>query len=306
MKTKNVTLNRSIIGAACAGAVLFATSSATAQNLYAANYTTGTIYQYTPDGSGTLFASGMLNPVGIAFDSAGDLFVGNSDNNVHSGATEFGNITEITPGGVQSTFASGIDPQGIAFNAAGDLFEADYQSGNIYEYAPNGSRTLYATGFSLPLAMTFDSAGNLFIGSGFGNGNGLITEITPGGTRSTFASSLSFPEGIAFNSTGTMFVANNGAGNIIEITPGGTQSTFATLSNSALPNLLAFNNAGTLFVTDNSGHIDEFTAGGTESTFATQSGGVIDGLAFAPVPEPSSLALAGLGGVALLFRRRKS
>ena len=51
-----------------------------------------------------------------------------------------GNIYEFTPGGVQSTFASGLcDPYGLAFNSAGDLFEADYGSGNIYEFTPGGA-----------------------------------------------------------------------------------------------------------------------------------------------------------------------
>jgi hypothetical protein len=36
------------------------------------------------------------------------------------------NIIEITPGGVESTFASGLNsPYGLAFNSAGDLFESD-------------------------------------------------------------------------------------------------------------------------------------------------------------------------------------
>jgi hypothetical protein len=46
-------------------------------------------------------------PYGLAFNSAGDLF---------AAAWGSGNITEITPGGVQSTFASGLDyPTGLAF-----------------------------------------------------------------------------------------------------------------------------------------------------------------------------------------------
>ena len=43
-----------------------------------------------------------------------------------------GNIYEFTPGGVQSTFASGLSaPNELAFNSAGDLFVADGAADNI-------------------------------------------------------------------------------------------------------------------------------------------------------------------------------
>ena len=62
-----------------------------------------------------------------------------------------GNIYEFTPGGVQSTFASGLnDPDGMAFNSAGDLFEADYGSGNIYEFTPGGVKSTFASGLNDP------------------------------------------------------------------------------------------------------------------------------------------------------------
>ena len=44
-------------------------------------------------------------------------------------------IDEFTPGGAQSTFASGLfGPDGLAFNSAGDLFVADYLYGDPYPY----------------------------------------------------------------------------------------------------------------------------------------------------------------------------
>jgi len=74
-----------------------------------------------------------------------------------------GAIYEFTPGGVQSTFASGLyDPAVLAFNGAGDLFQTDFGSGNIYEYTPGGAKNTFASGLSEPLGLAFDSAGNLF------------------------------------------------------------------------------------------------------------------------------------------------
>jgi sugar lactone lactonase YvrE len=256
MKTKIVALCRSLGGAACAGAVLIMAWGASAQNLFVSALSGGDIYEITPGGSSSVFASGMAYPIGVAFNSAGDLFVANSDDN----AGETGNIAEITPGGAQSVFAGGVDPQGLAFNSAGDLFESDYRSGNIYEYTPGGVQSTFATGLTLPLATAFNSVGDLFVGSGYGNGNGMITEIAPNGTKSLFATGLSFPGGLAFNSAGNLFVSSQSGGTIYEFTPEGVQSEFATVNSTGI-NGLAFNSAGDLFAASGSGPIIEITPG---------------------------------------------
>ena len=88
-------------GAICAGAVLFIATNVQAQNLFEADYGSGKIYEFTPSGAQSTFASGLNQPVGLAFNSAGDLFEADANS---------GNIYEFTPGGAQSTFASGLRP----------------------------------------------------------------------------------------------------------------------------------------------------------------------------------------------------
>jgi hypothetical protein len=91
----------------------------------------------------------------LTFDTAGDLFV--ADNYGTPNST----IVEITPYGTQSTFAfgskfaSGLTPVGLAFNNVGDLFEADSGSGDIYKFAPDGTRTTFASGPNDPVALAF-------------------------------------------------------------------------------------------------------------------------------------------------------
>ena len=111
MKSKFKSTTRDVChsfgGVVCAGAVMLIASSAPAQNLFMA------------DGYGN-------------------------------------NIDEFTPGGVQSTFASGLnEPVGLAFNNAGDLFELDYNSGNIYKFTPGGVQSTFASGLNHSSGLAF-------------------------------------------------------------------------------------------------------------------------------------------------------
>ena len=96
----------------------------------------------------------MSGPAGLAFDSAGNLFVGN----VTSGV-----IDEFTPGGAGSVFATGItDPQGLAFDTAGNLYVAGFTGGLIDKFTPGGASSLYANvGAGGPTSIAFASSSSV-------------------------------------------------------------------------------------------------------------------------------------------------
>src|SRR5437879_11122344 len=98
---------------ACLGAVILTCSSALAQNLFVSGGDGGggKIFEFTWDGVQSMFASGLSYPQGLAFDTAGNLFV----------AADGSYIYKFNPLGVQSTFASGLSsPQSLAFDSAGN------------------------------------------------------------------------------------------------------------------------------------------------------------------------------------------
>ena len=152
-------------------------------NLYVSDGGTGTIYEYAPDGSRTTFASGLNNPAGMVFDPVGNLYIANAGDNAiskispsgsastfaiglnsplylafdssgnlfesdnASGVNGAGSINKFTPNGVQSVFASGLDsPYGLTFGSNGNLYEIDRNSGIIYEFAPNGTKSVFFKG----------------------------------------------------------------------------------------------------------------------------------------------------------------
>ena len=188
-----------------------------------------------------------------------------------------GCIYEFTPGGVQSTFASGLNqPAGLAFDSAGNLFVACSGDGNIYKYTTNGVKSTFSSGFLLyPGGMAFDSAGNLFVADSsthvaiyeFTNNAGILSS-----NAFTYASSLDGPFGLAFNSSGNLFETDTGMGNINKFTTIGLIGARSVFANIFLfqPTGLAFDSTGNLFVSDvYSNNIYKYTTNGTQSIFVS-------------------------------------
>lgn len=189
-----------------------------------------------------------------------------------------GFIYQYTAGGIQSTFASGLNgPEALAIDAQGDVFVADRLDGNLYKFAPGGTESLFASGLNVPaLGLAISSAGNIFVSN---SGSNEILEYTPSGAKSTFATLSASPFGLAFNGAGDLFVAESAAGQILELTPGGSSTVFASGLN--FPTSLAFNASGDLFVAVNAGQeIVDYSPMGAETLFSSTAFGDPDTIAF--------------------------
>jgi DNA-binding beta-propeller fold protein YncE len=214
----------------------------------------GEIFKFTWDGVQSIFASGLIDPWDLAFDSAGNLFVVDHDGSGKGGEAT---VYKITPNGVRTTFASGLSyPASIAVDHAGNLFVTDYDRGIIYEYKPIGKRAVFASGLNHPVGLAFNSAGTLFVAdNSIGNiYQGRIYEYKSSGSRGTFAvlDPSDRPADLAFDSTGNLLMADLG-GKIFKYNLNGVlrrhiRTTFGSVPNSAQS--LACDSAGNLFVVD--------------------------------------------------------
>jgi DNA-binding beta-propeller fold protein YncE len=174
--------------------------------VFVADYDHGIIYEYKPTGSRATFASGLHYPVGMAFNSVGNLFV--VDNSI--GNIYLGRIYEYKPNGSRATFAV-LNPSDrladLAFDSMGNLLMADL-GGNIYKYNPPGvlgrpGRTTFGSVPNSAQSLGCDSAGNVFVAdaggvSTVGSPGPAIYKFTPLGGRSTFASGQALSEGFAY------------------------------------------------------------------------------------------------------------
>jgi DNA-binding beta-propeller fold protein YncE len=135
-----------------------------AGNLYAAEGVVDfgpdrTIFKFAPDGTRTVFVGPSafdpgVYPVGLAFDSTGNLFVSTE---TFVGEPGSDTILKFTPSGMKSIFATGLTfPRGLAFDGSGNLFVAEaIQPGDILKFFPDGTHTVFASGFGRPEFLTF-------------------------------------------------------------------------------------------------------------------------------------------------------
>jgi sugar lactone lactonase YvrE len=233
---------------------------------------------YTPDGSASIFASGLVRPRGLAFDGFGNLFVATLDTAILF--DEQGQILKFAPDGTVTVVASHLDrPTALAFDGAGNLYATlnhlspGTGGGRILKITPRGLVSTFVqlnpARFHQNFGAAVDEQNNLFVSD---NLHSVIYLITPGRRISTFVSTLD-PSGLAFDGAGNLYVSDGGLNSgepagITKIAPDGTQ----TLVVSGLEDLrgLAFDPNGNLFAAGHGNNvIYKITPGGSVSIFAS-------------------------------------
>ncbi|MSU57409.1 MAG: hypothetical protein EXS35_04390 [Pedosphaera sp.] len=204
------------------------------------------------------------HPRGVAADSAGNVFVADTEN---------GTIRKMTTNGFAGSFAglAGVfgsangtgtnaqfyGPQGIAADSAGNVYVADTANATIRKISSSGTVSAFAgavgnfnsydgTGvnaqFYQPEAVAVDGAGNVYVADTF---NHTIRKVSPAGAVSTLAglagnpgsadgtnskARFNRPAGLALDTATNLFVTDSLNHTIRKITPGGNVSTIAGMA----------------------------------------------------------------------------
>ncbi len=240
-----------------------------AGNVYAADNISNRAYKIDPSGALTLLAGNgsftfagdggpgatgsLFFPSGIAADTAGNVYIADSNNN---------RVRKVNPSGTLSTFAGTSlpgfagdggpanqarlsTPTDVATDGAGNVYIADSVNSRVRKVSPTGVISTVAGGALLP---TFSGDG------------GAAT-----------AAGLFLPGGLAVDNTGNLYIADIGNNRIRKVSPAGIISTVAGNgtkgfsgdggpATSAALNLfgnhigLAIDSTGNLYIPDFSNH----------------------------------------------------
>jgi len=150
-----------------------------------------TIYKFTPDGVQSTFGSVPGQGLGLAFDSAGNLFAADFfDQTIYKFAPDGTRSVFVDPSG----FTPLSGPGGLAFDRFGNLFvsteSAEQEPDSILKFSPDGVGSPFATDLTDPRGLAFDRAGNLFVAEIIQTGPGDILKFTPNGIGALFASGI--------------------------------------------------------------------------------------------------------------------
>jgi sugar lactone lactonase YvrE len=218
---------------------------------------------YSGDG-GPAASAQLNNPVGLALDASGNLYIADSFNN---------SIRMVSPSGVIATVAGNSSagysgdggpatnaqlshPLGISVDGSGNLYIVDYYNDRIRKVSAAGIITTVAgngstgdsgdggpaTGAQLnaPFGVAIDSGGNLFIAEHGGDrvrkvsAGGIITTVAGNGSQGysgdggpATSAQLYNPGNVAVDANGNLYIADSLNNRIRKVSAGGIMTTVA-------------------------------------------------------------------------------
>lgn len=131
-----------------------------------------------PDGTVRTFARGIaVNPEGMQYDPAGDLYIANGN----------GSVTRLDAAGGYSVVATGLgSPKDLEIGPGGEIYVANYVGGRVMKISGSGVSTL-ASGLQSPYGLAFDGNGLLHVAESSAN---RLSTLDGSGQRTTVLDSL--------------------------------------------------------------------------------------------------------------------
>jgi sugar lactone lactonase YvrE len=230
--------------------------------MYQVNHGSGKLNKIDRFGTVTEFVSGLGNPIGLALDANGDIYVGETSDSKRRVVK----IDKTT--GAQTVISRDLHyPAGIAFDTSGKLYVTDHTNNLIYKMDSDGSnKEIFIEnneGIDGPYGITFGNDNFLYVAS---RKNHKIKKIALDGTITDVAGSV---QGYEDNSNGS-------------------------LAKFYFPAVLIHDQFGNLIVSDQNNHkLRLINTTGEVSTYAGSINGFADGnSSTAKFYHPNGLAVS--------------
>jgi len=206
---------------------------------------------YSGDG-GLATSAALLQPTGVAVDTAGNIYIADRSNHRVRKVTPNGIISTVAGTGVPGFGGDGFPaastllslPTGVAIDAAGNLFITDYGNSRVRKVSTNGIISTVAgngtfaigtdggpaisVGLTSPSGVSVDNFGNIYFVD-----IGLVRKVTPGGLISTIAgdrssgfsgdggpsiaAQINRAQGVAVDTSGNLYIADYGNNRIRKV-----------------------------------------------------------------------------------------
>jgi uncharacterized protein (TIGR03437 family) len=200
-------------------------------------------------GDNEVATSGKISDVhGIAVDSSGDVFISDTSNvRIREVVASSGNIITFAGTGFKGYSGDGgpalsalfSTPGALAFDSGNNLYVADYSASVVRKITPGGTITTFAgTGtygysgdggaaskatLAYPVSLTFDAAGNLYIGD---EGNSNIRKVDSAGNITTVVKGVS-ALGVGVDSAGNFYYVDGVSSRVRKVLATGGVVTIA-------------------------------------------------------------------------------
>jgi sugar lactone lactonase YvrE len=165
----------------------------------------GTIHRVVPSGQSEQWVEGMGIATGLAFDRAGNLFVGDRSGTIFK-------ISASREIFVFATLEPSVAAYHLAFHPSGELYVAGPTTSSydrVYRITQGGDVHVFYRGLGRPQGMAFDKDANLYIAASYAGRRGIV-RISPQGHAEHVLSGSALV-GLALTSTGRAILAANSA-----------------------------------------------------------------------------------------------
>jgi uncharacterized protein (TIGR03437 family) len=204
-------------------------------------------------GDGTPAVAARLNyPEGVAVDGAGNLYIGDTFNDVIRGVLPDGRIATLAGRGVPGYAGDGglaawalfHRPAGVSVDGAGNLYVADSRNNAIRRIGADGRVSTLLGQLNGPSKAVADAAGNLYVAD---TGNHRVLKISKDGGAATIAGAgapgyggdggpaleaqLNEPADVAVDASGNVYIADRANNLIRRLTPGSVEPPPVELAN---------------------------------------------------------------------------
>jgi sugar lactone lactonase YvrE len=222
----------------------------------------------------TLVSSGLNQPLGVAVDGAGNVYVADyGDQAIKEWNAATQQVTTLVSSGLSN-------PWGVAVDGSGNVYIADTNNAAIKQWSPSTQQvtTVVGTSPTFPTGIAVDGSGNIYFAD---TAHDAVKEWNASTQQVTtvVGTDLSFPVGVAVDGSGNLYIADSNDDAIKQWNESTQQVTTVLGSGLSGPYGVAVDGSGNLYIADTDGHSFIQWSASAQSVTTLLSSGLYAGVA---------------------------